>query len=216
MANTFQMGGHHQPGKGKASNGFSTNRSSSSNPAGEAAAVPISQCRVFFLQQDYQNPNSKEEAQAAHWGSTLCCNLPRMACPFSMLNCRRRWNPKRLWLRSSPRCEVGHGIRSNLCGEAKMLSDGRKELMDQMKTLYEYGYNMGMGVELGSLTRQYMGIMGWLWMASYFEGQRVNRSIGSAILTRMVTRLRFRVCRVKASWMPRCAVTPRLQTAVKL
>ena len=58
--------------------------------------------------------------------------------------------------------------------------------------------------------------MGWLWMASYFEGQRVNRSIGSDILTRMVTRLRFRVCRVKASWMPRCAVTPRLQTAVKL
>ena len=58
--------------------------------------------------------------------------------------------------------------------------------------------------------------MGWLWMASYFEGQRVNRSIGSDILTCMVTRLRFRVCRVKASWMPRCAVTPRLQTAVKL
>ena len=29
MANTFQMGGHHQPGKGKASNGFSTNGSSS-------------------------------------------------------------------------------------------------------------------------------------------------------------------------------------------
>ena len=24
-----------------------------------------------------------------------------------------------------------------------MLSDGRKKLMDQMKTLYEYGYNMG-------------------------------------------------------------------------
>jgi hypothetical protein len=43
-----------------------------------------------------------------------------------------------------------------------MLSDGRKKLMDQMKTLYEYGYNMGMGVELGSLTRHGMAMDGFI------------------------------------------------------
>ena len=104
--------------------------------------VQISQCRVFFLQQDYQNPNipNSKEAQAAHcvaicqgWLVPFQCSIADAAGTQSASDCEVLRGAK--W-------DTGFVVQL-VWRSFPMLSDGRKKLMDQMKTLYEYGYNMG-------------------------------------------------------------------------